>query len=108
MWRPKLPMLEKPCVSCPFSKGNDVEFAAVVQRLDPTLKGIALAAATMAARNNIETESLTRGDFSCHHTAYDKDMNVKPIREHRQCPGAAKSYVDAGEEMMKRYQNKKG
>lgn len=97
MWLPKLPMLEKPCVSCPFSTGNDKEFSEVVKRLDPSLKGISLIAATAAARINIEEEAKTRGDFSCHHTAYDKEMNIKPIREHKQCPGAARVYIAAGE-----------
>ncbi len=53
------------------------------------------------ARRQLLIEASQRGDFSCHQSAYDADMNVKPYREHRQCPGAAKVYVAFGEKLYR-------
>jgi hypothetical protein len=97
LFRPKHAPLKEQCVSCPFRDGNDTEFAQVIQKLDPTLKGKKLLRHTLAARLRIRDEAKTIGEFSCHHTAYDADMNLRPERERRQCPGATTAYVAAGE-----------
>ncbi len=81
------------CASCPFRDGNDAEWAAVVNRLRvasglrPVKAGSkVIKRARTAVR--IETGMLGKPNFACHGTAYDEKMNIRPLREHRQCPGA--------------------
>lgn len=97
LFRPKHAPLKEQCVSCPFRDGNEVEFAQVVRKLDPTLTGKKLLRHTLAARLKIRDEAKTIGEFACHHTAYDADMNLRPEHERRQCPGATAAYLKAGE-----------
>lgn len=81
------------CASCPFRDGNNAEFAVIVNRLRkkagmrqvlPTSKLVQQA----RSKVRVETAMIGTGRFACHHTAYDEDMNVRPLNEHRQCPGA--------------------
>ena len=102
LWLPKLPELKDQCVSCPFRKGNDKEFAEILVKLSlkhgrnpdvtPETPPEALRAAIEFSRKLVEHDVQKVGDFACHHTAYDENMNIKPVREHRQCPGATKYY----------------
>jgi hypothetical protein len=32
------------------------------------------------------------GDFVCHHTAYDGEMNNRPVTDYRQCAGATEAF----------------
>ena len=81
------------CASCPFRDGNDEEWAAVVNRLRVAnglrpvkTKSKVIKHARTAVR--IETGMLGRPNFACHGTAYDDKMNIRPLKDHRQCPGA--------------------
>lgn len=97
---PKLPELPEKCESCPFRDGNDAEFSVIVARIavrqtDVPIGKMRLALAAHRARHNIRVQVSHQGEFHCHHTAYDRDMNVRPEREHRQCPGATEFYISA-------------
>lgn len=95
MWRPKLPEMPEQCVSCPFRSGNDKEFGEVISRLQ---KGQpATTGQILHARVQLKIETSQFGDFSCHQSAYDKKMKVKPHREHKQCPGASANFILHGE-----------
>ena len=91
LWKPRLPETTQ-CASCPFRAGNDAEFGAVVARLLGTKK--ATKAQIKRTRDNVQHDVLMkmRPDFACHATAYDAEMDVRPISEHRQCPGATKAF----------------
>jgi hypothetical protein len=44
-------------------------------------------------RAQLRIEATTRGDFVCHHTAYEGEgMELKTRSQHRQCPGATAWY----------------
>lgn len=94
LWRPKLTEVNEQCVSCPFAKDNDAEFGEILSRLrefyrmDRTVTPFDIG----FARLEIEKECTDRGDFSCHNTAYDANMNQKPRKKHRQCKGASEHY----------------
>jgi hypothetical protein len=36
------------------------------------------------------------GDFICHQSVYDENMDLRDKSEHRQCPGATKFHKDGG------------
>lgn len=99
-FRPKLRQLKEQCVSCPFRVGNDEAFAEVVKKLAAVegleLKGKRLMRQAFSARMQVLHETQVRGDFACHHTAYDADMKLRPESERRQCPGATAAYVEGG------------
>ncbi len=93
LWRPRRPELPKQCVSCPFLKGNDKEFKAVFEKICSKHGGAKVTAKDlMNARVNVRVGVLANPEFYCHGTAYDKDMNVRPLEEQRQCPGASKLF----------------
>lgn len=94
LWIPKLPQLSKQCVSCPFLKGNDVEFGKIVQGLRSKFKlGHASDADVLFARYSLRLEIKNSGDFVCHGTAYDENMNLRDHLENRQCPGATAYFI---------------
>lgn len=101
LWRPKMPMLKEPCASCPFRDGNDTEFLKIVRKLAAS-RGRPAPQTPHEARGNIKAEAESRGDFACHHTVYDENMDVKPFETHKQCPGAAEYFVKAGERLVKK------
>lgn len=88
LWRPKRKEMPEQCISCPFRTGNDAEFKAVLDKLVQANGGG--FADPDQARFMIRKE-LTQmgGDFICHQSVYDKDMNRRDHREHRRCPGAS-------------------
>jgi hypothetical protein len=93
-WRPKFPEVPSQCASCPFRFGNHEEFGAVVNRLrrldgkdkPATKREVGRARLALLA----EFDGCGHGDFICHGTAYDKDMNTRPQAEFRQCAGASR------------------
>lgn len=94
IWRPRRPELPSQCASCPFLKDNDAEFHVFFNRLrvlhgkKPVKSGSKmLKAARQIVRMDIVT--MGTGEFICHQTVYDQQMKMKPVSEHRQCPGAA-------------------
>lgn len=90
-WIPRHEALASPCVSCPFSTGNDAEFGAMVLRLKQAagMKVSASAKEILDARYRIKMDIVRFGpEFVCHGSGYDKDMKIRPSTEHRQCPGA--------------------
>lgn len=96
LWIPKHPELSEQCASCPFRKGNDKEFAAIVRKLRKKLSHTKTTKFDVAyARMAIYNEVVANGEFSCHHTVYDEASNIKPPEEFRQCPGATKYYREA-------------
>jgi len=106
LFRPKLPQLKEPCVSCPFRDGNEDAFAEIVRKLAmqheaSDLSGRKLKQRTLMARLQIREEARSRGDFACHQTAYDSNMALKPARERRQCPGATAVFIKAGEQVKR-------
>lgn len=97
MWSPKRKEMPEQCVSCPFREGNDAEFGEVIKKLcaasgEPMTKTTAPIAKFM-----LREETKHVGDFICHQSAYDKDMNLRDAGEHRQCHGASKHYRGGGE-----------
>lgn len=96
-WRPKLREASEQCASCPFRLGNDADFGAVVKRLCKKHGMPFTEESTLNARSKIIQDSASNGDFACHATVYGTDMKVKPIGEHRQCPGSTKWFRDGGE-----------
>lgn len=90
LWRPKLKEVEAQCASCPFRKGNDTEFGAVIQKLRDKIgmPGKVTKSCVDHSRKAIRIELQSSGDFACHHAAYDNDMNERPRTELRQCKGA--------------------
>jgi hypothetical protein len=100
LWRPKLEAMPVQCVSCPFRIGNNKEFGAICDKLDPsirTLNTLQRAIRIEAARYNVREQVSVFGDFSCHQSVYNPDMTTRPYREQRQCPGASEHYVNCGE-----------
>lgn len=99
LWKPKLQMLKEACASCPFRDDNDGEFSAIVRRLCAA-EGVRYHLGRVTgARESIRRDAESFGDFSCHHTAYDDHMNLRPFAEHRQCPGAAAYFVASGDKI---------
>lgn len=105
LWSPKLKVMPEQCISCPFREGNDDEFGKICDRLNPELQRLSpkkRALRIEMARFQLREETAHFGDLSCHQSAYNPDMTVKPYREHRQCPGAAKHFVSLGERGQKK------
>lgn len=94
MFRPKLKELDEQCPSCPFRKDNPVEFGEIVARLREKhgIPGTPHPMDVLKSRMEVRQTGLQTGDFICHCTAYDKDMNEKPASSHRQCPGATAAF----------------
>ena len=103
LFRPKHPQRKEQCASCPFRKGNDEAFEAVVQKLarvedGEELRGERLKQRAVQARTRVHMDVLTSGDFACHLTVYTPAMQIREDRNHRrQCPGATAAFVKAGE-----------
>jgi hypothetical protein len=91
LFRPKHKELPEQCVSCPFRKGNDKEFQAIVDKL-AAANGEANPAPLTVVRATIRMDATRVGEFICHHTAYDADMELKDRSHRRQCPGATAWY----------------
>lgn len=97
LWQPRRPQLPAQCASCPFHKDNDAEFSVIVNRLRKKegMKPVVPHSKTVKeARSRVRLELLClgTGEFLCHGTVYGEDMTIKPMSEHRQCPGAAKFF----------------
>lgn len=94
LWRPKFSEMTAQCPSCPFRVGNDKEFGEVCSRLrnKDGLNGKVTKAIIRFARLALLMDMDKTGDFLCHQTAYDSDMNQRPQRDWRQCAGATKIY----------------
>lgn len=95
MWRPRNPELREPCPGCPFVEGNDAEFGKVVRVLRAALGlgGRVTAGILRHARRIALGDIRGRGDFVCHHSAYDVATGErKPASEARQCAGAARLF----------------
>lgn len=92
LWHPRAPELTVQCASCPFRKGNNAEFGAVLNRIRTKagMKGECSKRDVGKARLQVMVDVMDRGDFICHGTAYDAQMNQRPVTEFRQCPGATK------------------
>ena len=92
-WSPKRKEMPTQCASCPFRTDNDPEFKAVLDKLVQSNGGG--TANTDMARFRIKQDLLQMGgDFICHQSAYDENMDLRDKSEHRQCPGATKFYKD--------------
>lgn len=93
MWEPKLPPVAAQCASCPFRTDNDKEFGGVIARLREKLgmPGKVTAACIRHARFHTRIDA-ENGDFICHGSAYDAEMNQRPATDHRQCAGATEAY----------------
>lgn len=103
LFKPKLKVLAKQCVSCPFGACNDFEFGDVLNKLRAA-EGLAPVsswdkiAMAVEAKKKITEETRFRGDFACHHSVYDSTgdkLVKKDPKQHRQCPGALKNYRKA-------------
>ena len=95
LWRPKFKELKESCVSCPFRDGNDEEFEAVMKRLAEAT-GVEEPVSVHESRGRIRSETEFQGDFRCHGSVYTKEMEMRPLADHRQCPGASAYFVAAG------------
>jgi hypothetical protein len=97
MFLPKLKELDEQCPSCPYRDGNNKEFGVIVNRLRKRhgIPGAATSWQIGVARIEVRQTGLVTGDFVCHCTAYDQDMNLKPADQHRQCPGATKAFRES-------------
>jgi hypothetical protein len=93
LWQPKFPAVAKQCASCPFRIGNDKEFGEVIRRLrvkfgmPSKVHAEDIRHARFCVRMDAE-----HGDFVCHHTAYDGEMNNRPVTDYRQCAGATEAF----------------
>lgn len=90
------------CASCPFRDGNDAEWGVVVNKLRKAhgLKPVKPGSHIIKhARKSVRLETAMKGSdqFACHGSAYDENMQIRPAKEHRQCPGAV--------EFMKQWQH---
>ncbi len=84
LFLPKLPELEEQCPSCPFREGNHEELSKIVRKLC-VHEGVPYhPGRTEFARAMIREDAESQGDFSCHHTVYEDDMNLRPRSEYRQ------------------------
>jgi hypothetical protein len=95
LFRPKTQSLSEQCPSCPFREGNEKEFGEIVQRLKAAQGPNPDLASEEHARAVICGEVRHRGDFLCHNTVYDAEMNFRPPGQRRQCPGATAFYKAA-------------
>ncbi len=93
LWQPKLPEVAKQCASCPFRIGNDKEFGEVITRLRCRfgMSEKVRRADIQHARLRVRIDS-EHGDFVCHHTAYDGEMEDRPHTDYRQCAGATQAF----------------
>ena len=96
MWSPQRPEAREQCPSCPFRDDNDEEWLEICQRLAAASGRDPESVDAEYARFSIMREVNNRGDFSCHHTAYNPDMSLKDHKELRQCPGASQFFRDGG------------
>jgi len=96
-WTPKLKARIGQCASCPFLKDNNKEWLEICDKLRVS-HGIAPGGMFNAwhARYEVMKDVLERGDFACHHSVYDPQMNMRDQSDHRQCPGATTFYDAEG------------
>lgn len=85
------------CASCPFRTDNDLEFGTTVNLLRRATMGrgwrLADTSEVTFARHSVAFDALSRGDFMCHTTVYDKSMTKQlPQAGWQQCPGATIAY----------------
>ena len=100
LFRPKHAPMKEQCVSCPFGKDKR-KFGEVMAKLaeangDP-IPAEELEERTQAAIDMIRMEVRGHGEFACHCSAYDENMGLRPMVERRQCPGALRYYMEAGD-----------
>lgn len=96
------------CASCPFRDDNNEEFLKKINALrlrhnlepldDPDEAEdaddhVRILDAIDNVRYRIEEECERDPDFACHCSVYDENMNVRPVSDHRQCPGATKYHL---------------
>lgn len=96
VWSPQRPEAAEQCPSCPFRAGNNDEWLAICQRLAVSEGVDPESVDPHFARFNVMREVSDRGDFNCHHTAYNADMTRRDDAELRQCPGASAFFRDGG------------
>ena len=83
LWQPKFPEVAKQCASCPFRIGRlRVKFG-----MPSKVHAEDIRHARFCVRMDAE-----HGDFVCHHTAYDGEMNQRPVTDYRQCAGATQAF----------------
>ena len=88
----------KPCAGCPFTDGNDSEFAKIIARLKRVSVQNVLKSDIEYSRRGVRMDAMLHGNFACHHTAYDMDsMEPKQQTELRQCKGASVWYRAGGQ-----------
>ncbi len=104
VWMPRYKELETACASCPFGEGNDKEWAAKVKQLADKA-GEENPADPRMARNRIKSElaNAPSGDFICHGSAYDTEMDRRDMKQARQCPGASAYYRSGKQAPMDGY-----
>lgn len=94
LWRPKFCEMPEQCASCPFRIGNNAEFGAVVERLRAAegIVGTLTKKIVGFARTALWMDAVRTGDFMCHCTVYDANMQIRPMADWRQCKGATHVY----------------
>jgi hypothetical protein len=90
LWMPKHREMPEQCVSCPFREGNDAEFQKVLDKLVQSNGGG--VADVDRARFLIRKDAARHGDFICHQSVYDENMDLRDKEHYRQCPGASAHY----------------
>lgn len=85
------------CASCPFRKDNDEAFGEVIQKLRTSRGDLSPVTPFDIAcvRESIRRERRYGGDFLCHATVYDKEMQAD-TSSGLQCPGASEYYRNGG------------
>jgi hypothetical protein len=89
LWRPRLAELPEQCVSCPFREGNKIEWAGVAAKLAAAGGKSFVDFDCVRALVKLDVSEMG-GEFHCHQTVYTDKMMLKPLNEHRQCPGASR------------------
>lgn len=91
LWKPRFPELPEMCASCPFREGNDQAFGDILTRIKKKHgeRRPATAREITTARAKVKFDRLFSGEFCCHNTVYDAQMNVQRRGHWKQCAGAA-------------------
>jgi hypothetical protein len=97
LFLPKLKAMPDQCVSCPFREGNDEEFGEIIRKLAASHNVSHGGGDVAFARELVHSDATKAGDFVCHLSAYTSEMELRPVEERRQCPGATAHFVAAGE-----------
>ncbi len=89
---PKMPEVKTQCASCPFRVGNAKEFSDVVFKLHQN--GLCITVDPEQMRESVLRDGMLRGEFYCHCTVYDKNMQKTSFEEWRQCAGATRWFKE--------------